>query len=130
MIPLGTSFDLQQIVTQEMTADKIGSGLLPVLGTPFLVAMMENAAMQCLQPYLEEGQGSVGTFMETSHDSPTPIGMKVNVSVEVSNSYAQGKMVEFSIRAFDEGGIIAKATHIRAIVDNEKFLSKCTAKLK
>ena len=76
MIVIGTKCRLEQTVTDALTAANVGSGALPVFGTPYMSALMENAAMTCLQSFLEEGQGSVGTHLDISHDAPTPIGMK------------------------------------------------------
>ena len=53
MILIGTKCQMQQVVTDELTAAKIGSGLLPVFGTPYMCALMENAAMTCLQNFLD-----------------------------------------------------------------------------
>ena len=64
MVMIGTKCQLEQVVTQELTAAAIGSGMLPVFGTPFMAAMMENAALTALQSFLEEGQGSVGTRLD------------------------------------------------------------------
>ena len=113
MILIGTKCRLEQTVTDALTAANVGSGALPVFGTPYMSALMENAAMTCLQSFLEEGQGSVGTHLDISHDAPTPIGMKV----------------DFAVKAWDESGPIGSGTHTRAIVKNEKFLAKCNAKL-
>lgn len=84
MILIGTKCRLEQTVTRELTAGAIGSGALPVFGTPFMAAMMENAAMTALQTFLEEGQGSVGTHLDISHDAPTPVGMKVYAEAEIT----------------------------------------------
>ena len=72
MVMIGTKCQLEQVVTQELTAAAIGSGMLPVFGTPFMAAMMENAALTALQSFLEEGQGSVGTRLDIRHDAPPP----------------------------------------------------------
>ena len=77
MILIGTKCQLEQTVTEDLTAAKIGSGLLPVFGTPFMAAMMENAAQTALQNFLDDDKGSVGTHLDISHDAPTPVGMKV-----------------------------------------------------
>ena len=65
------------VVVKENTAAAVGSGLLPVFGTPMMIGLMENAAVNAITPGLEEGEGSVGTHLDVSHDSATPIGMKV-----------------------------------------------------
>ncbi len=129
MILIGTKCRLEQTVTQELTAAQIGSGALPVFGTPFMAAMMENAAMTALQSYLTDSQGSVGTHLDISHDAPTPIGMKVWAEAEITAVSENGKMVDFAVKAWDESGPIGSGTHTRAIVKNEKFLAKCNAKL-
>ena len=129
MILIGTKCQLEQTVTKELTAAAIGSGALPVFGTPFMAAMMENAAMTCLQNFLEEGQGSVGTHLNISHDAPTPIGMKVWAEAEIVSVSENGKMVDFAVKAWDEKGPIGVGTHTRAIIKNDKFLAKCNAKL-
>ena len=129
MILIGTKCQLEQTVTEELTAAAVGSGALPVFGTPFMAAMMENAAMTCLQNFLEEGQGSVGTHLEISHDAPTPIGMNVWAEAEMSAVAENGKRGDFTVKAWDEKGPIGSGTHTRAIIKNDKFLAKCNAKL-
>ena len=129
MILIGTKCQLEQTVTEELTATAVGSGALPVFGTPFMAAMMENAAMTCLQNFLEEGQGSVGTHLEISHDAPTPIGMNVWAEAEITAVSENGKMVDFTVKAWAEKGPSGSGTHTRAIIKNDKFLAKCNAKL-
>ncbi|MCI6568048.1 MAG: thioesterase family protein [Dysosmobacter sp.] len=129
MVIIGTRCQLEQVVTEDLTAAAIGSGALPVFGTPFMAAMMENAAMTCLQQFLEDGQGSVGTHLDITHTAPTPIGMKVTAEAEIKDVSENGKMVVFNVRAWDEKGPISSGIHTRAIINNEKFLSKCNAKL-
>ena len=129
MVIIGTRCQLEQVVTEDLTAAAIGSGALPVFGTPFMAAMMENAAMTCLQQFLEDGQGSVGTHLDITHTAPTPIGMKVTAEAEIKDVSENGKMVVFNVRAWDEKGPISSGIHTRAIINNEKFLAKCNAKL-
>ena len=129
MIVIGTKCQLEAAVTAELTAAHAGSGALPVFGTPYMSALMENAAMTCLQSFLEEGQGSVGTHLDISHTSPTPLGMKVYVEAEITAVSENGKMVDFAVRAWDDKGPIGSGTHTRAIIDNERFLAKGNAKL-
>ena len=129
MILIGTKCRLEQTVTEELTAAAAGSGALAVFGTPFMAAKMENAALTCLQSFLEEGQGSVGTRLDITHDSPTPVGMKVFAEAEITGVSENGRMVDFQVSAWDERGPIGKGAHTRAIIRNEKFLAKCNAKL-
>ena len=129
MIYVGTKCQLEQIVTNELTAAAVGSGLLPVFGTPYMIGLMENAAQSVLSVFLEEGQGSVGTHLDIKHTAPTPVGMKVWVEAEVTAVSENGKMVDFALKAWDEKGPIGEGTHTRAIINNERFLAKCNAKL-
>ena len=129
MILIGTKCRLEQTVTQELTAAQVGSGALPVFGTPFMAAMMENAAMTALQNYLTDSQGSVGIHLDISHEAPTPVGMKVWAEAEIYAVSENGKIVDFKVKAWDEKGPIGQGTHSRAIIKNEKFLAKCNAKL-
>ena len=116
---IGSQCRLEQTVTEEYTAATIGSGMLPVFGTPYLAAMAES----------EKGYGSVGTLLDISHDAPTPIGMKVYLEAEITAVSENGKMVDFAVRAWDDKGPIGSGTHTRAIVNNQRFLDKCQAKL-
>ena len=129
MIYIGTKCQLEQTVTQELTAAALGSGLLPVFGTPYMIGLMENAAQNALSVFLEEGQGSVGTHLDVKHTAPTPIGMKVWVEAEIISVSENGKLVDFNLKAWDEKGPIGEGTHTRAIINNERFLNKCNAKL-
>ena len=129
MIYIGTKCQLEQVVTDQLTAAAVGSGLLNVFGTPYMIGMMENAAQTALQTFLEEGQGSVGTHLDVSHTAPTPVGMKVFVEAEIISVSENGKMIDFKLKAWDEKGPIGEGTHTRAIINNERFLAKCNAKL-
>ncbi|MCQ2447865.1 MAG: thioesterase family protein [Oscillibacter sp.] len=129
MVEIGNKFQVQQTVTGQLTAAQVGSGALPVFGTPFMIGMMENAALSCLQPFLADGQGSVGTHLNVSHDAPTPVGMTVWAEAEITHVSENGKMIDFKVSAWDEKGPIGSGTHTRAIINNERFLNKCNAKL-
>ena len=129
MIVIGTKRRVSREVTEALTARNIGSGTLPVYGTPYLAALMENAAMDALQGFLSEGQGSVGIRIDITHDAPTPVGMTVTVEAEITSVSENGKLVEFSVRAWDERGPVGAGTHTRAIIHEERFLKRCNAKL-
>ena len=122
MIEIGAKTTVEKTVTSELTAQVAGSGMLPVFGTPFMTAMMENAAANCLQQFLEEGKGSVGTHLNVSHDAPTPVGMKVWAEAELTA--VEGRALTFAVTAFDEAGPIGKGTHGRFLIDVDRFLSK------
>ena len=125
-ITVGTKGRAEIVVTRENTAAAVGSGLVPVFGTPFMIALMENAAVDALAPYMEAGQGSVGTHLDVSHDAATPIGLKVWAEAEVTA--VDGKALTFAVTAYDEAGPIGKGTHNRFIIDVERFLAKTEKK--
>ena len=129
MILIGTKCRLEQTVTDALTAANVGSGALPVFGTPYMSALMENAAMIFF--FNDTATTEIYTNLNTLslHDAPTPIGMKVWAEAEITAVSENGKMVDFAVKAWDESGPIGSGTHTRAIVKNEKFLAKCNAKL-
>ena len=116
------------VVTPENTAAAVGSGLVPVFGTPYMIALMENAAVNAIQAALEEGQGTVGTRLEVTHDAATPIGLKVWAEAEVTA--VEGRKLTFTVTAYDEAEKIGGGTHQRFIIKPEKFLAKTQAKVK
>lgn len=129
MIEIGMTYTVEKTVTSEMTAKAVGSGGLEVFGTPFMMGMMECAAMWCVQNELPEGKGTVGVEIASSHLAPTPVGMRVTATAEVTDISANGKMITFKITASDAEGLIGEGTHTRAIIDNARFLQKCQDKL-
>ena len=129
MIEVGMTYTMEKTVTPDMTAKAVGSGGLEVFGTPFMMGLMENAAMQCVQGELPEGKGTVGVEISSSHLAPTPVGMKVSATAEVTGISANGKMIAFKVTASDEEGLIGEGTHTRAVIDNARFLQKCSDKL-
>ena len=100
-----------------------------VFGTPFLVAMMENAGLEYMARELPEGKSSVGIMVSAEHTAPTPVGMDVTVRVTVTGISANGKIVDFDMEAFDEVGPIGAGRHQRAVIDAERFMAKCYGKL-
>ncbi len=126
---VGDTFEVKDAVSEKNTAASLGSGALPVFGTPYLVAMMENAALLLMQKDLPEGKSSVGVRMELEHVSPTPIGMEVRARAEVTAISENGKLVDFKVTGWDEAGLIGEGTHRRAIVTVDRFLAKCQGKL-
>ena len=129
MITVGMKYTAEKPVTADMTAKAVGSGGLDVLGTPFMMALMECAAMWCIQPELPEGKGTVGVDIQSSHLAPTPVGMKITATAEVTAVSENGKMVTFKVQAFDAEGLIGEGVHTRAVISNERFLQKCNDKL-
>ncbi|MBQ9459648.1 MAG: thioesterase family protein [Oscillospiraceae bacterium] len=126
---IGDSFEVRHTVVQADTAEALGSGGLAVLATPRLTALMENAAFTLLQDGLPEGKSSVGINLNVSHVSPTPVGMEIRVTAEITEIAENGKTVDFKVTGFDAAGLIGEGTHRRAVIDTQRFLAKCQSKL-
>lgn len=115
------------VVTEAMTAQAYGSGELPVLATPQMIALMENTAYKSVAPYLEEGQGTVGTLLNVAHTAATPVGGTVTIETELVE--IDRKRLVFHVKAADNAGPIGEGTHERFIITNERFLAKAQSKL-
>ena len=114
-------------VTMDKTAATVGSGLLDVFATPQMIALMEATASESVAPYLDEGSTSVGTLVNISHVAATPVGMTVTCESELIE--VEGRKLVFTVKAFDECGLIGEGRHERFIVFSEKFMAKTNAKL-
>ena len=126
-VTVGMKIRVEEVVTEQNTAICAGSGTLPVFATPFMCALMEKAAWMAIAPTLNEGDSSVGTKLNISHLSATPVGLKVWAESEVTA--VDGKRIEFKVTAGDEKGLIGEGTHERFIVTDERFLAKTAKKL-
>jgi len=113
-------------VEEGHSALQAGSGGVPVLATPWMIAFMENAAFNLLESILPEGLSSVGVLVEVRHLAPTPIGGKVRVQAEVTE--VEGSGVSFCVRAWDEGEQIGTGQHQRVVIDKVRFLKRVEEK--
>lgn len=127
-IKIGTKGRSTGTVTEENTALAAGSGDLKVFATPFMIALMENAAANSITSFLDEGQSSVGTQISVTHEAATPVGMEVWAESEVIA--VDGRKVCFNVEAFDEAGKIGGGTHERFIISSDKFVKRVYEKLK
>lgn len=114
------------VVSTENTAITLGSGALPVLATPALVALVEHAASSAVTSYLPPGMTTVGTGISLRHLAATPIGH--NVQAEAVLVAVSGRRLEFKVTAYDEREKIAEGTHERFIVDAQRFMAKMVDK--
>ena len=110
------------IVTEDLTASKVGSGLLPVYSTPSMIALMENTCAESVQSYLAEGEGTVGVAVDIKHISATPVGMTVRCESLLKE--VNGKKLVFEVNAYDEKGLIGTGIHKRAVINNETFMAR------
>lgn len=125
-VTVGLKGRAEATVTETNTAAAVGSGLAPVFATPCMIALMENAAVNAIQPFLRAEEGSVGAHLDVSHDAATPVGMKVWAQAEVTA--IDGRRITFAVSAFDEAGPIGGGTHQRFLIHGEKFLLKAQAR--
>ena len=126
-ITVGMKAEVTTLVEREDTAKEVGSGSLLVYATPCMVALMEGAACEAIEEALGEDKTTVGIELNIQHTSATPVGLEVRAEAEVTA--VDGKIITFSVKAFDEAGEIGNGTHKRAIVPVQKFLDKAYAKL-
>lgn len=126
MLKAGIQGRQEVMVTEDNSANALGSGLLEVFATPAMVALMEKTAWLSVAPYMNDGEGTVGTKLNISHMSATPTGMVVWCESELTE--VDGRRLVFHVEAFDESGKIGEGEHERFIIKNEKFMSKAAAK--
>ena len=126
-ITVGMKAEVCTLVEREDTAKEVGSGDVLVYATPCLAALMEGAACEAIAGALPESQTTVGTALNIEHTAATPVGLEVRAEAEVTA--VEGKVITFSLRAFDEAGEIGSGTHKRVIVNSQKFLEKAYSKL-
>ncbi len=126
-ITVGMKGEAFNEVERADTALEVGSGSLLVYATPCMVALMEGAACEAIAEALLEEKTSVGTELNISHISATPVGMEVRAEAEVIA--VEGPIITFRVEAFDEAGKIGEGTHKRAVITAQRFLDKTYGKL-
>ena len=126
-ITVGMKAEVGTLVEREDTAAEVGSGSLLVYATPCMVALMEGAACEAIAEALGADQSSVGISLNIDHLSATPVGLEVRAEAEVTA--VEGRIITFSLTAYDEAGKIGEGTHKRCVVSAQKFLDKAYAKL-
>ncbi|MBR3829071.1 MAG: thioesterase family protein [Bacteroidales bacterium] len=126
MIEKGIKGHLEQTVTDELCADRIGSGLVKVFATPMMIALIERTCNESVTPLLDPGQGTVGTRIDVSHCAATPVGMRVWCDSELIE--VDRRRLVFSVRAYDQCGLIGEGTHERFIIDSDRFQQKTNEK--
>jgi predicted thioesterase len=123
MFEIGLKHTSELTVDESVTAIQMGSGDLPVLATPAMMALMENAAMLAVKDELPEGCTTVGGHIASSHLKPSKIGETLIATAEVTK--VEGKKIEFNVAAYAGETLLGEGTHLRFIVDRERFMSKC-----
>ncbi len=126
MLEVGLKNRIDIEVKEENTAKAVGSGTLEVFATPQMINLMEKCACFGLEPYMEPGKTTVGTMLNVSHVSATPVGLKVWCESELTA--IDGRRLAFKVTAYDEKGIIGEGTHERCIIDAQRFMQKTDGK--
>jgi len=114
------------VVAKEHTAPQLGSGRAPVLATPIMIALMEAAAVDCVERLLDEGRESLGVRIDVDHTAGTPIGLAVTATAELKE--VSGRKLTFYVEARDAREVIGKGQHERIVVDAARFRAKVAAK--
>lgn len=127
-LELGIKGRAEVVCSAENTAAALGSGALPVFSTPSMIALMEKAAQLSVQPYLDEGQGTVGTELNVAHLAPTPMGMTLVAESELVE--LDRRILTFRVEVFAGEELVGKGTHKRCIIYNDRFMEKAQAKVK
>jgi predicted thioesterase len=122
MLQEGLTHTSQLTVNETVTAVAMGSGDMPVLATPSMMALMENAAMLAVADHLPEGCTTVGGHITSSHLKPSKLGDTVTATATVTR--VDGKKIEFKVEAHCGDTLLGEGTHMRFVVDREKFLSR------
>lgn len=118
----GLTHQLVRQVTDEMTASRLGSGGVDVLGTPVMISLMELASWEAVQPLLEPGMTSVGTVVNVRHLAATPVGDVITVRSELVE--VDGRRLVFRVEAWDSVDRIGEGSHERFIVHLARFLER------
>lgn len=134
-LKIGDVFSLEYLVPLEKTVPYLYMEskefqIMPeVFATGFMVGLLEWCCIEALRPHLDEGEGSLGTFISTTHCAPTPPGMQVTVTAELAE-IKNGNNLFWNVVAFDEVEVIAKGKHGRHVINNERFSQRVAKKTK
>jgi predicted thioesterase len=119
---------VRRVVRDEDTAVSLGSGTVPLLATPRLLALIEEAAVSAVEGKMPEGQTSVGIRVELEHVAATPVGMGVEAAAELIT--VDGRRLEFAVEARDEVEVVGRGRHERLLVEELRFVARAEQKRK
>jgi len=121
MIEQGSTASITYTTDERSTAIVLGSGDLPVLATPKVVALVEEAAVAAVAGFVADTDTTVGSHIEVDHLAPTPIGGTVVATATVVA--IKGRRLDFEATVTEGELLVAKATHVRYIVDRKRFMN-------
>jgi fluoroacetyl-CoA thioesterase len=126
-IPVGTEGSFSLVIGPEHLANRFKDATLPpVLATPIMIMIMENAALNAMKPYLDVSESALGTRVDVRHLAATPAGRRVTGEAEVTD--VNGQRIEFTIRAKDGTEVVGIGTHERMVIDLAKFTERLKSK--
>jgi fluoroacetyl-CoA thioesterase len=126
-IPIGATGSFSLVVMPDHLASRFKDTTLPpVLATPVMIMVMENAALNAIKPYLDAGESALGTHVDVRHLAATPAGRPVTGEARVTG--VDGRRIEFAIRATDGDEEIGVGTHERTVIHLSKFAERMKAK--
>jgi fluoroacetyl-CoA thioesterase len=126
-IPVGAKGSFTLLVAPQHLANQFKDAMLPpVLATPVMIMIMENAALDAVRPFLDPSESAVGTVITIRHLAATPVGHRVRAEAEVTK--VEGRRIEFTVTASDETEEIGSGTHERMVVDRKRLAQRLAAK--
>jgi len=126
-IPPGANGSFSLVVSPEHLANRFKDAMLPpVLATPIMIMVMENAALNAIKPYLDASESALGTRVDVRHLAATQAGRRITGQAEVTK--VEGRRIEFQIRATDGNQEIGIGTHERMVIDVAKFAERLKSK--
>lgn len=126
-IKIGQTAELTTVVDTTNTANAVKSGLLDVFATPMMIALMENAADDCISQNLQADESTVGVIVNIKHFRASGLGKEIKAQAEVVE--VNKNKVKFKVVAYDNDGEIGKGEHQRAIINIPKFLKRLEDKI-
>jgi fluoroacetyl-CoA thioesterase len=124
-IPVGATGSSVLVVKPDHLASRSkDASLPPVLSTPVMLLVMENAALSAVKPYLDRGEAAVGTRIDVRHLSPSYAGARVVGEARIIR--VEGRRLEFRVTALDESGQIGAGTHERFVIKVAQ-MKRCVA---
>ncbi|MFA7305126.1 MAG: thioesterase family protein [Hyphomicrobium sp.] len=123
---IGSIGTASALVVEQRLAPAIGSGSAPVFASPMLIAVMEAAAVDCIEAQLPDGHQSLGVHLDVAHASPTPLGFTVTATATLKST--DGRKLTFDVVASDGIDQIGSGSHTRVVVDTARFMARLTAK--
>lgn len=122
-VHLGLTAKIDLTVGTDDTAETMRSGDVPVLATPRLIALVEEAAVVAVAGNLSEGETTVGMRVQLDHLAPTAVGTTVSASAKLEK--VEGRRLTFSVSVSDTRGLVAAGKITRVIVERDRFMEKC-----